>query len=220
VIDGSAFHTVIADVDWVLLPQKCVYWPSEEILIISDAHIGKVTHFRKHGIAIPQKAEDQNFVQLTKVIEASRPKHIIWLGDLFHSKANNANDAFYEWREQHSDILMTLIIGNHDILDDDEYNRLNIKTVDSLELKGILFTHEPLHKNETDLYNIAGHIHAVVALSGKGGQYLNIPCFYFGKNQGIMPAFGSFTGGFKVSIKKNDVVFSITTKEVALVKYH
>lgn len=219
-IPGSCIHAVIPSVDWILLPQKCAYWPDQKTLIVSDAHIGKVSHFRKHGIALPLKAEDDNFIKLSFIIEALKPEHIIWLGDLFHSRANEANQTFLAWRQKYREIQMTLVLGNHDILAIEDYIKLDMEVVKELKLEGIIFTHEPMEDNKSDMYNIAGHIHPVAALKGKGGQNINIPCFYFGKDSGIMPAFGSFTGGFKIKFKKGDNVFSITPNEVAQVKFY
>ena len=33
--------------------RKLVYWEEKSSLILSDVHIGKITHFRKNGISLP-----------------------------------------------------------------------------------------------------------------------------------------------------------------------
>ena len=64
------------------------------------------------------------------------------------------------------------------------------------------------------LYNLAGHIHPAIKLKGKARQSLRVPCFYFGNENGILPAFGNFTGTASINIKKTDNVFVIAEKEV------
>ena len=93
------------------------------------------------------------------------------------------------------------------------YHDLNIKLFDSLVEAPFIFTHEPL-EIEHKLYNLAGHIHPGVRLKGKGNQQHRLPCFYFGKKSGILPAFGSFTGLATIKVKKENRVFVITKTEV------
>jgi metallophosphoesterase superfamily enzyme len=44
----------------VLLPERAIWFPKYETLLVSDTHLGKGSHFRKAGIAIPTvlKQED------------------------------------------------------------------------------------------------------------------------------------------------------------------
>ena len=65
-----------------------LFWEKHSILLISDVHLGKVSHFRKYGAAVPQQAVQQNFDALTAVVEHFKPKSILFLGDLFHSAIN------------------------------------------------------------------------------------------------------------------------------------
>ena len=40
--------------DFVLSPERVMYWEKQKTLIIADLHIGKTGHFRKSGIPVPQ----------------------------------------------------------------------------------------------------------------------------------------------------------------------
>ncbi len=51
-------------------------------------------------------------------------------------------------------------------------------------------------------------------MRGKASQSLRLPCFYFGENGGIMPAFGEFTGTYTIKPKKGEKVFVIADDEV------
>ena len=43
-------------------------------------------------------------------------------------------------------------------------------------------------------YVLAGHLHPCVVLGGRAHQRLRLPCFHFGAQVGVLPAFGAFTG--------------------------
>jgi hypothetical protein len=51
-------------------------------------------------------------------------------------------------------------------------------------------------------------------MQGKGRQRLKFPCFYFTPGQGILPAFGSFTGIHPLRPKKNDSIYIIADQKV------
>ena len=46
----------------------------------------------------------------------------------------------------------------------------------------------------TGAYVLAGHLHPCVVLGGRAHQRLRLPCFHFGAQVGVLPAFGAFTG--------------------------
>ena len=50
-----------------LLPEKAILWMKHKCLLIADLHIGKVGHFRKNNIPIPQEAAETNFYNLEKL---------------------------------------------------------------------------------------------------------------------------------------------------------
>ena len=52
-----------------LLPEKAIWWKEKNTLLISDVHLGKISHFRKEGIAIPTGAINENFIRLDHLIE-------------------------------------------------------------------------------------------------------------------------------------------------------
>jgi metallophosphoesterase superfamily enzyme len=99
-------------------------------------------------------------------------------------------------------------------MSDLQYERHQVKVYPSLMVENLLLTHEPLEIVPDGQYNLAGHIHPGARLVGGGKQALTLPCFYFGKRQGILPAFGSFTGLYRVRIKKDDKVYVIADKKV------
>ena len=210
----STFKTVsIQEEELSLLPEKAIYWEAKKLLLIADLHLGKSMHFRKNGIAVPAKAENKNWEVLHQLFEHIQPERVNFLGDLFHSTYNQEWEVFTELITSYPNIRFELTLGNHDILDPTLYEHSKLKVFDKLIEDPFIFTHEPL-ETKSDFYNLAGHIHPGVQLKGKGKQKHRLPCFYFGKTEGILPAFGSFTGLATIKVKKSDQVFVVAGKEV------
>ncbi|HMU04607.1 MAG TPA: hypothetical protein PJ990_13330, partial [Saprospiraceae bacterium] len=75
-------------------------------------------------------------------------------------------------------------------------------------------THEPQDEIKNGYYNLAGHIHPGISLKGKGRQKVTLPCFYFGINNGLLPAFGYFTGKAIIKIEKKSDIFAIAEDKI------
>lgn len=204
---------VIRHHEFVLGGEKELYWPEKKTLIISDLHLGKTKHFTSNGIPIPKLVNQNNYWRLTEVLDKYEVERVVFLGDLFHSVYNNEWESFKDFMANYSGINWVLILGNHDILHPDHYAEAHLNVVLSLKEEGFNFTHEPEPSTE-EFYNICGHIHPAVRLSGAASQYVRVPCFYFGKEGGVMPAFGEFTGMHVIKPKKGDQVFAIAENEV------
>jgi DNA ligase-associated metallophosphoesterase len=197
----------------VLLPQKAIHFPDEKILVISDLHLGKINHFRRSGIPVPLKANDQNTETLIHLLGSLQPEQVIFLGDLFHSHYNDEWEVMGQVMRHYKTILFHLVQGNHDIMSDHQYERHGLKVHDKLKMNSIVFTHHPSEVEEGE-FNLAGHVHPGVRLSGRGRQVVTLPCFYFGERSGLMPAFGAFTGLAAIPVKKEDRVFVITDGKI------
>lgn len=188
-----------------------MFWQEKKILFISDVHFGKVAHFRKHGIGIPEEAIMANFNRLNSVLELFDTEIIIFLGDLFHSKINNEWNLFANWIKNLTQQVI-LIEGNHDVIAKHLYAELNIKIYRELVLPPFLLTHHPTDKE--GFFNFCGHIHPAIKLKGMGRQFLGLSCFFRKPNQLIFPAFGEFTGTFYLNPTEKDHVYAITENEV------
>lgn len=198
-----------------LHPSGALFWETQQLLLISDVHLGKVSHFRKHGVAIPNNAITENFTRLTNVVEIYKPEKVIFLGDLFHSSKNQEWNLFEEWVACCVSELI-LIAGNHDIIDKKHYTDINITVLQFLEIDGFLLTHHPTEKR--GWFNFSGHIHPGVILRGFGGQSLKLPCFFQKENQMILPAFGEFTGKHILKPDHDDIIYAIAGDQIAVIK--
>ena len=195
-----------------LLAEKAIHLPDHDMLLIADLHFGKVEHFRKNGIGIPSGTSDKDYDKLRKLILKMKAKDVIFLGDLFHSDFNNAWFGFQKLIKELKDYRFHLVMGNHDIMDIDKYK--NLKVCHQMEVGNLILTHEPLDVIIEDKYNLCGHIHPGVKLRGKAKQNLRLPCFYFGKHTGILPAFGSFTGLHVLKPLEGDTVYVVNGEVV------
>ena len=196
----------------LLSPERVVYWPAHQMLIVSDLHLGKAGHFRKHGIAVPASVHHHDLYTLTMVKNQFGARHIVFLGDLFHSEPNAQWRQLEDWVTNYGQERMTLVRGNHDILPDRLYEDLGMEVVDELHVGPFHFTHEEELKEAT--YNISGHLHPGVRLRGLAKQGLRIPCFYFRPENAYMPAFGKFTGLYTLRKRKQDKAFGIAENQV------
>ena len=58
-------------------------------------------------------------------------------------------------------------------------------------------------------YFFSGHLHPGIRIRGMGKQSLQFPCFYFGGQYAILPAFGRFTGTVSIDPLPESNVFAI-----------
>jgi uncharacterized protein len=201
-----------------LLLNKAMYWPKFNTLLLADLHLGKINHFRKSGIPLPSKANDRNIELLVDLIHTFKPDRVLCLGDLFHSYYNPEWEVFGELVKHFSGVSFELILGNHDIMSDLQYKRKGIRLHDELRMGNFILTHHPMENVESGYYNLAGHIHPGICLYGRGRQALTLPCFYFGQQQALLPAFGVFTGLARIKPMREDKVFVILEDKIMEVK--
>lgn len=195
----------------LLLPEKAIYWKDKGMLILADVHLGKAGHFRKSGIPISDLVHSKDIYIIEKLINEFQPREVVFLGDLFHSDHNQGWEIFRRWIRSKDPLQFKLVLGNHDVLEASAYRIKNLELVGKLDCEPFSLTHIP---EETTYYNLAGHIHPAVRLRGKGRQSLRLPCFYFGQTNGILPAFGNFTGTARITINKEDCLFVIADHKV------
>ena len=198
-----------------LHPFRAAFWEEEKILLIADLHLGKAQHFRKAGIAVPSAVGQENWDRLISLLWDFQPKRVLFLGDLFHSDYNKDWEELTALSKEHSAVRFELVAGNHDILPPEHYHAANLAVHEEpYRIGAFLLSHHPMEAIPEGSYNLAGHIHPGVILEGMGRQRLRLPCFWFGAQQGLMPAFGAFTGLAIVKPKAGDRVFVLAGDQV------
>ena len=148
----------IKNEDFILLPQKAIFRPLSQTLIIADTHFGKSTHFQKAGIPVPTSILDDDLETLSKLIGQWKPEQLIILGDMFHSQHNGEVEVFKEWLSCCVGHKTILVKGNHDILSDEIYNNLGLDVKHIISSGDFIFTHDN-KKPEKEKFYFKGHIH-------------------------------------------------------------
>lgn len=197
-----------------LLPQKALWWTNNRALLLSDLHIGKAAHFSKNGINLPNVGSEKDLQLLANLITQFNAKQVYLLGDLFHSSINREWQYVVDLVSNFRGVNFTLIQGNHDLVPDLVLKETGINAMPSVEINQIFLTHKPTQNQS--LFNICGHIHPGILLTGKGRQKLRLPCFYKTQNQLILPAFGSLTGLEIIKPTTTDSVYAIANNQVVL----
>ena len=194
---------------------RCIFWEEKSVLIVSDLHFGKSGHFRKSGIGIPQYVFKEDLQRLFAQILFFKPKTLLVTGDMFHSSANKELDFFLKWRKDIPGVALQLVKGNHDILSANFYREADINVSDErLNMDPFCFTHDAAGCKDNSNYIFSGHVHPGVKMNGIAAQSLMLPCFYFGKDYAVMPAFSAFTGLAKIKPAESDHVFALVENEV------
>jgi DNA ligase-associated metallophosphoesterase len=218
-------HKILSQQFW-LTSERTLFWEEEKVLIVSDLHFGKTGHFRKSGIAIPRSVYKEDLQRLVVQIQHFQPKQLIIVGDMFHSHANRELELFLKWRNDLSHLEMLLVKGNHDILKEEWYDQAGIQVCRStLSVNRFHFVHDigdlagkkgsfAKLTGSSSAYFFSGHIHPGIRIQGIGKQSLCFPCFYFGKEFAVLPAFSRFTGVALIEPEKEQQVFAIVDNSV------
>ena len=194
-----------------LLPQKAAFLPESNTLLVADAHIGKAVSFRTLGVPVPRGTTSETLAVLADLVARHDVRRIVFLGDFLHSARSHAAStlgAVARWRQAHLALELTLVRGNHDDRAGDPPPSLGIACVDEpLMLGGLALCHHPQARAEG--YVLAGHLHPCVHLGGRAHDRLRLPCFWFGAEVGVLPAFGAFTGMHGIRASVGERVFVV-----------
>lgn len=185
----------LASHELLLLPDRAVYWPAQNALLLADVHLGKDTVFRRQGLAVPAGVLDQDLTRLDALLAQSRADRLIVLGDWVHAPPM-ANEHWPEqigaWRARHNWLTIDLVLGNHDRQLSRWLECWQINPhAGALDLDGLRLVHEPGDAGGKP--GLSGHLHPGIRLR-QGRDSLRLPAFLLGADHLVLPAFGRFTG--------------------------
>jgi uncharacterized protein len=219
-LQGS-FPIEFSGQQFCLLPDKALFWPEQNALLVADVHLGKANTFRRAGLAVPQGTATENLNRLSTLLTETKAQQLIVLGDWFHSERGieqSLLDSIIAWRQQWANVRCILIQGNHDQKTLSITSQLGFEIAgESLNLAGIRLEHghaeDGGHRKGKDLQpkesTIVGHYHPVFILRGKARDSVRLPVFWKTPRQLYLPSFGEFTGGFAVEPNKGDELFGV-----------
>jgi DNA ligase-associated metallophosphoesterase len=195
-----------------LHPLKAMFHAASGTLVCSDIHIGKAGHFRTEGIPISRLANSNNAWNLAELFRQYEVHRLVVVGDIVHSRYNQEWEDFVDFLDSFPSLEKILVAGNHDTHAKGFLEKAGFSIVSEWILGTLYFTHESSLR--AGFYNVSGHVHPAVNLSGKGRQHLKLPCFYFGENGALLPAFGAFTGTKTIKPSPGERVFVIANHKV------
>jgi uncharacterized protein len=206
----------IAGIDAELCAERALFLPDARTLIVADVHWGKAAAFRALGVPVPRGTTGAGLTRLSTLLHRTGTAQLIVLGDLLHARSGMVpatRDALERWRDTHATLPITLVRGNHDVSAGDPPASLGIHCVNAPLLHGpFALHHHPV--DDAAGYVLAGHVHPVAQLRGRGRQKLTLPCFAFGARGGVLPAFGEFTGGAVIDQRDYERTFVIAEDAV------
>jgi len=206
---------VLAGEPAVLLPDPALFLPSRGTVLVTDLHLGKEASFRSHGLGIPEGDSAADLERLSRLLTACGAVRMIILGDFFHARSGRSEEldtSLLRWRLRHPEVELLLIRGNHDRGAGDPPSALGIDCrTGPVEEAGLVLCHEPGGRDPGPAggYTLAGHLHPSVVLKGGGRERMRLPCFWFGVREGVLPAFGRFTGTAPVTPRPGDRIFVV-----------
>lgn len=197
-----------------LHPAGVLIWPEKTMLIVADLHLEKSSHHAKRGYFLPPYDTHETLVRLINVLEESKCKNLMILGDCFHDpkgykRLNSENHTIFQRLLNYNPLWIT---GNHD----GEFVPPDFNAHHIYKLDGLTFIHEAADNS----WEISAHYHPKADLHHKG-EYFSYRCFVQDGNKLILPAFGSYTGGLSVenSVFKNIIseqpnIYAICSKKI------
>jgi uncharacterized protein len=217
---GAACPLVWHGHRWALLPDRALWWETRRSIVVADLHLGKEGYFQARGLPVPDGATLHDLARLGDLVRRLEAMEVLILGDLVHGPG--------AWRPEVVAALdaalparRLLIPGNHDAPHAPVPDGLRFSVLaEGSVVDGIALRHVPTPGDAdadtgTDTGagagagraedaggnlrppELAGHVHPVHRLMGPGDA-LRLPCFVVSARQIILPAFGSFTGGFRM----------------------
>jgi DNA ligase-associated metallophosphoesterase len=209
-----------------LLPERAVFWRDRATVLVADCHFGKAASFRRHGVAVPEGDTSDDLARLDRVIAGTAARRLVVVGDFFHSPRGYGPEvmqALLDWRSRHSDLLVTLVPGNHDRALHRLPGGLALEIApEPHEQDGLTFIHDPgqaeIHGGGSatgERASVCGHVHPAIRLGDGRVRGLRAPCFWL-KSGGtlILPSFGSFTGHAVIVPRDGDRVFAVAGTRV------
>lgn len=181
--------------------------------MVADLHWGKAEIFQRAGIPVSSQMLSDDLARLSELLSQTGSERLILLGDLMHGREGMTEElcrTVAAWRATiAADILF--IRGNHDRnIDCPAAWRMDVMS-GSYEDGPFRFSHHP--ETTSDRFTFCGHLHPVIHV-GQRNDRLRLPCFWLQKRCGVLPSFGSFTGGAPIRPARGDQILAIAEASV------
>lgn len=199
----------------LLHPERALLWPAQRMLVIADVHFGKDDAFRRAGIALPEGAAGTDVARLADLVDAHAVSRLVVLGDFFHARPHPDDTFFAEFaafRDSRPTLAIDVVVGNHDRHGGHALGEVATWHGDGLAVGPFELRHEP--DAVPGRYVLAGHVHPVLVIGAFGGDRARLPVFWLRPDVGVLPAFGSLTGGARIVPRPGDRTYAAAGRRV------
>lgn len=191
----KGYDFTIAGAELTALGSGALWWPAQELLVVSDLHLGKSERIaRRGGAALPPYDTRDTLTRLAADLALCHARTLVCLGDSFDDIA--ASQALPE-EERHWIFQLQAgrrwiwIEGNHDP-GPIEFGGAHLA---ELPLPPLTFRHIAQTGGSGE---ISGHYHPKASLALRG-RTITRPAFLIDTDRVIMPAYGTYTGGLRTN---------------------
>ncbi len=186
---------VVAGIALVADCAGALYWPEEGLLVVADLHLEKGSSYATRGVLLPPYDTAATLAKLGALVARYAPRFVVALGDSFHDgdgpqRVSESDRAMLGSLQRGRDWIW--IAGNHD---PEPVRDLGGVSAAMFGVGPLVFRHAP-EREPTD-GEIAGHLHPVARVSGRG-RTVSRRCFASDGKRMVMPAFGAYTGGLNI----------------------
>ncbi len=199
--EGARLETAIGGdvvVAGIALVADCagaLYWPEEGLLVVADLHLEKGSSYATRGVLLPPYDTAATLAKLGALVARYAPRFVVALGDSFHDgggpeRVSQDDRAMLGSLQRGRDWIW--IAGNHD---PEPVRDLGGVSAAMFGVGPLVFRHAP--EREPSDGEIAGHLHPVARVSGRG-RTVSRRCFASDGKRMVMPAFGAYTGGLNI----------------------
>ena len=182
----NGYHFIFCGAACVALPTGALFLPDQDLLCISDLHLGKSERIaRRSGTMLPPYEVQETLQKLQDDINSTAPKTVLCLGDSFDdlmASAHQADDMRLWLTEMQAGREWVWIEGNHDPGPID----LGGTHRHEMRVGSLVFRHIATPERA----EVSGHYHPKHRLAGRSK-----PAFLADTDRLIMPAYGAYTGG-------------------------
>ena len=181
-------------------PSGVLYWPDERLMVVADLHLEKGSSYAARRVFLPPYDTSATLLRLAAVVARLDPRRVVALGDSFHDGGAAGRlqpDDVAALRAVQAGRDWLWIAGNHDPAPPPA---LGGEHAAEVAVGPVRFRHIPLATPAASARDggvageIAGHLHPVAIVGGRGGA-VRRRCFVSDGVRCVLPAFGAYAGG-------------------------